>query len=260
MSGKKEILGMFPHSEDRLLAARVADLALLAEKRHRPMFCGFLDLREQGVFQLTLSALGEKNGALFGGFSEAERQMGGIAMDKQPEEKEFPITALRIDIPSFRELTHRDYLGTAMSLGITRDKIGDIVVDEQGATLFVAADLADFLCENMQKVGGLGVKPKLLSDLPEVETTQKTEEIRGSIASSRLDCVVAELVRVSRTKADELLAASRVKVMGREETNRSRMIEEGEIIAIRGIGKFKIVSLSGRTKKGNIVLIANRYV
>lgn len=240
--------------EEQLLRARIADLRAQAERRGRPAFSDFLDLRGQKVAR---EAAGP-DGVFFGGFPRAERVMLCISPFPVPEGS-YPLRAVRVAAGGYRELSHRDYLGTLMSLGIKREKLGDILVDSAGATLFVCAAVAPFVCENLSKVGGDGVRAELLLSLPEIDWTAQVEERCGVIASERFDCAVSEFAGKARGKASELIGRG-LALLNAAEAEPSVRVAEGDVVSIRGVGKFRICDLAGRTKKGNVVIRYEKYI
>lgn len=240
--------------EEQLLRARISEMVSRSEGRGRPVFSDFLDLRGQKIAR---EVVGEK-GQFFGGFPEAERVMLCVAPFPVAEEN-FPLRAVRITVGGYRELSHRDYLGTLMALGVAREKLGDIVVDREGATLFAEGKLAPFLCENIRKVGGDGAKAEILPALPEISHAAQVEERSGVIASPRLDCVVSELAKKARGKAAALIEAGLV-LLNAAEAEVSTRVSEGDVLSIRGVGKFRICDLTGRTQRGNVVVRYEKYI
>lgn len=255
----RAFLNRFSDEEDRLLAARAADAVLLAQRRRTPQFLPFLDLASQRVAEEALAAVGCGRYALFGGFPDAERRMLGIGFEEPPTPADFPLTCLRAETAGFCTLSHRDYLGTVMGLGITRDKVGDIVADAKGAYLFIAEELADFAAGQLTRIGGAGARTVRLESLPALDGAALFVPREGVIASARMDCVVGELAHLARSRASEVILAGAVKHMGKICKDRTKTVAEGDVITIRGVGKFRIRDLSGRTKKDHIVLKAEQY-
>lgn len=240
--------------EEQLLRARIADLCAQSEQRGRPAFSDFLDLHGQKIAREEVG----KNGVFFGGFPQAERVM--LCISPFPvQEKNYPLCAVRISVGGYRELSHRDYLGTLMALGLKREKLGDILVDKEGATLFVCTAVAPFVCENLVRVGGDGARAERLPELPKVDWTTQVEERSGVIASPRFDCAVSEFAGKARGRASELIERG-LALLNAVEAEPSARISEGDILSIRGVGKFRVCDLAGRTKKGNIVVRYEKYI
>lgn len=251
---------------DRLLLARVEDAARLCRLKSTPRFIGFLDERQGGI---ALAAAGKTGQScrLFGGYPDAERTLLGFLPDwcAEPASEEaealFPIApvtvAWRADRAD-RPLSHRDFLGTLMSLGIKRESVGDILAGEGEAVLFLLRDVLPYVLSQLQKVGGAGVTAA--EGLPpELPGAHSFLEISDTVASPRLDAVVASLARGSRGRAEELLAAGLVSLDGLPCEKPTRTVSEGAVIKIRGTGKFIIDALGERTKKGRLLLRARKY-
>lgn len=239
--------------ENQLLRARIADIKKLSERRGKPVFSDFLDVRGRRIAEEVAGA----NATFFGGFEGAERVMFCFSPFFVAPER-YPITAVQVVTGGYRALTHRDYLGTLMALGITREKLGDIVVSENNAILFLDSHIAKFVCTNLNKVGGEGAKAEQLSEFPQIDRSVLFEKKSGVIASARFDCVVGELANRARGKAALIIEGGQA-LLNAMESNKAALVKEGDIISIRGVGKFRIGDLSGRTKKGNIIICYEQY-
>lgn len=250
--------------DDRLLESRVADALQTVPRRRRPQFLGFLDEHERKVAQRIVSREGGGcRGMEWGGYPGAERVLLGVFPDfEEPEPEKFPIVCLRIRW-RFGTLSHRDFLGALLSLGLKREAIGDIAVDpsgDGGVCLAMLRDqMAAFAAENLERVGGCGVSCET-ADGGEMHGPDRFEEIADTIASPRLDCVVAALCGTSRTQAGELIAGGLVSVDFEMEKNRAAAVGEGAAVSIRGHGRFAVDSVGPPTRKGRLRLAARRYL
>ena len=182
-------------------------------------------------------------------------------------EDAFDICTLKVAGGGFRDFSHRDYLGGILSLGLERSVIGDIVpIDEFSAYIFVSKSAARFLTEgDFYESGGIRIahdKVRIThAALPDGFTVeQKYKDITDTVASARLDCVVASLCNLSRESAKEKILALEVEhnYDGAEST--SAAVTAGDHISVRGVGKFKIVSVADPTKKGRFRLIAKKFI
>ena len=149
------------------------------------------------------------------------------------------------------KLTHRDYLGAILGLGIERSLIGDILVRDQHAWFFCLSSAADLLAHSLTQVRRTAVTAEVTAaDVPELQP--RYEPLRVNVASERLDAVIAAFAGLSRGQADKLFAAEKVFVNGRMMTDRSGRLKEGDVFSVRGFGKAVYDGIEHETRK-------NRY-
>ncbi len=243
----------------KILEARINDAIIRAEQKCVPQFVGFIDSSGAAM----AAAIGKNQNAkymLFGGYSDAERRYFGVFPDWcEPETDAFPITRLKVDNKSDRIFTHRDVLGALMSAGIERDTVGDIIITEKDAVVFVSNGVAKHIVLHIQKIASAGVEITV-EDLTEIEVTPRFSEHSGTVASLRLDCVVAELANCSRTKAVELIEGGFVAVSGLEVLKLTAEIKVNDTVSIRKVGKFAVDECDRVTKKGRISLKYRKYI
>ena len=178
---------------------------------------------------------------------------------EEADESEY-MTALRCTYRKEDTLTHRDFLGSLMAQGVTREKLGDILVSEGSCDLIVSRDIAPYLLQNVTSAGRvkLSVSEIELSDLSVPEL--KVKEIRDTVSTLRLDAVTAAGFSVSRGKAAELIAAGRVQNNHRETLKSDAPVAQGDVISARGLGKFEVAEVGGLSKKGRTALLLRRYL
>lgn len=243
--------------DSQLLYARVADTVEISARTNKPKYFGFLSV-EQAV--ATRAYLEKRNVrfALFGGYDGANRVMLGC-FPEWADDSVFPITALTFKYRKADSLSHRDFLGSLMGLGLTREAVGDILIEEGRAVAFLSEDIADFVVSQLERVGKTGVTVSFGFEgtLPKGDTLL---ELSTAIASSRLDCVVAALCGISRGSAAEKIAQSLVSVNSFPTEKVTFNVSEGDIITVRGKGKFIISSLDGRTRKNRVILNYKKYM
>ncbi|MEG1996622.1 MAG: YlmH/Sll1252 family protein, partial [Oscillospiraceae bacterium] len=177
----------------------------------------------------------------------------------KPQEQLFPIKALKIKYSKNYELNHRDFLGSLMALQIKREVIGDIVVSEDCAVVFVREDIAQFIITNLKKIGNVGVSVDYC-DGTQVVKKQEFTQIKGTVSSMRLDCIVSLLMNKSRTNAVSAINARMVKVNANECENVSFTVKEHDVIAIKGYGKFIVKEEITKTKKGKLFISVDKYL
>lgn len=242
--------------ESELLAARITDTARICERTSTPRFLGFLSPAEAALAVRLLKNTGSGY-ELFGGFEGAERVMLGCFPEWAAEAK-FPIAALTIAYRRVDELSHRDFLGSITALGIKREAVGDILTEPGRAVVFVAAEIADFIKTQLSKVGRVGVTVTLGFAEP-LPARDDLTELSAVAASERLDCIIAALCGLSRSQASELISAGSVAVNSVTAEKPARGLSDGDVLSVRGKGKFVIVSLEGRTKKNRIAVKYKKY-
>ncbi|WP_300676565.1 YlmH/Sll1252 family protein [uncultured Acetatifactor sp.] len=232
----------------------------LAEKSFRQgifTFTGFLGLSEQDVFWQEERGLSHAGYCLGGGYDGADRVM--IRFGDSGElgyEVPFPIVCIHIQPLAQKfadELSHRDFLGALMNLGIERSTIGDIKAGERQAYLFCQDSIAAFICENLRQVKHTHVKCAVVEDmgsLPEEEPLT----VGIQVQSMRVDGVLAKVYNMSREKSLDLFRAGKVYVNGRLCENNSRQLETGETVNARGYGKFVLTGRPRETRKGKLAV------
>ncbi len=243
---------------DEILRARIEDTIRLCQKRGMPCFLGFLDLREQAETSRILNRMTAVSWCLYGGYDEAERRILSVFPDYIDEGSlYYPMTAVAFRYREERVLTHRDFLGTLLSLGIRRDKIGDILCGNGFSVAFLRDEIAAFVCEQIERIGGEGVKilPDYQGELP---IHREYETIRETVASPRLDVIVKTLTRLSREKAAELIRGGTVSVDHRPTDSVSLMLSSPCTVSIRGYGRFLIDQIGPETKKGRLTLLVRK--
>ena len=242
----------------KLLLPRVNDTVRLCEVSSTPKFLGFLTLEEAAMANESLKNKGVR--FIFdGGYSDAERVYLCILPDwlEEPEEL-FPFCSLTFIFRDSEILSHRDFLGALMSLGITRESVGDILVERGRAVVFLNKDILAFVCEQLNKVGRVGVKIERGHTLP-LPGASELVPIKDTVASARLDCVVAALINSSRKNATDLIENGAVAVNSLTVLKTVKAVSSGDRITAKGYGKFIINSLDKRTKKDRLVLDASKY-
>ncbi len=246
--------------EDARLRARIADACNLCERRSCPRFVGFLDEHCQAVARAVLRETGQFQTVFFGGYPDAERVMLGVFPDfLQADTEQFPITAMQFRYRPEASLTHRDFLGTLLANGIKREVIGDIVCEQGSAVVFVERQVAPFLADNIQKVGGEGVSVVYPYTSP-VLVKREFRELTDTVASPRLDSVVKAAALISREEAARRIEAGLVSLNHMPCLSVSAAVREGDVLSVRGHGRFAVDAVGPQTKKGRYVLKLRQYL
>lgn len=245
--------------DDRLLAARILDNADQSENKYTEKFTFFLDEHQQMLAKKVLSSVCFENYSFFGGYEDAQRKiLGTFAPYSVPDNSAFPLKAFTFEHRKADRLSHRDYLGCLMSLGIDRATVGDIIVSDGAAVVFVCDKVAPFV-SGIEKIGRVGVKIREGFDLGEIPK-QQYSEISGTVASMRFDCVLSLALRISREKAAELIRSGLAELDCVAVTAVDAAVSCGSVFSARGYGKFRIDTLGSVTKKDRIFITVKKYI
>ena len=265
---KADILLKYPNPEDKILISKILDKIRFCQTRNKITATNFLDSRQQNLVSKLLVSLKLNNYIQYGGFDNSERNCFIFYPDKFDKELVFKnidsiIKCIHIVLPKelYDKYTHRDYLGGIIKLGIEREKVGDILVNENGAYIITCADIAISLVDllsSLTRFSKSNIEILHVNELPSYEI--KKEKLQIIVPSLRLDTVVSELAHTSRNKAIDLLNFERVLVNYEIVTKASKSINYGDIITIRGKGKFEINSLKSTTRSGNLIIEASKYI
>lgn len=265
---KTELLKDYKNQEEKFLLASILDKIEFCKSRNKIECTDFLNLAEQDLADKFMKKTGYTNYYFFGGAGEAERKILIIYPEKLTEEmarknhsKLISVIKITLPIALDEEYDHRRYLGAIMKLGVEREKIGDISVKSKGAEVVIKNEVQKFLMQNLgslTRFSSAEIEVKKIEDLQEIEA-QKVE-ITEIVASLRLDNIVASLARTSRNKAVDMLEQERVFLNFKNETKASKSVKEGDIITIRGKGRFVFKEISGNTRKGRFVIKIDKFV
>lgn len=247
--------------ENKLLLSKTNDLFFACKKNASAKFSPFLNSAEQAEIEDNAVIPYEFNTMFFGGYDEAERKMLGVFPEwEEADAAAFPIKILRFRSRFLDGLTHRDFLGSLMAQGVDRNKTGDILIDGDTAYVFVCADMAAYFADNIKKIGSRGVRSDVC-DVSEVRLPKpKTEDMRVICASLRLDAVTAAACGLSRAASAKLISAGLVSVNHRETENASYNVKDGDLLSVRGHGRFVFVSSDGETAKGRLHITVKKYI
>ncbi|MCI5701100.1 MAG: YlmH/Sll1252 family protein [Lachnospiraceae bacterium] len=241
---------------------RILELYRTAYERDIVTFSDFLDLNEQHMVHSLSRVLQGVSLQWSGGYEMSERQMIAFLPDALSYEWNFPICCLHIKPKSLKYsevLTHRDYLGALLNLGIDRSKTGDILIQEDfSAYVFCEVRIAEYIQMELCCVKHTNIVICKVP-APELAVTRKEEEITGTVASVRLDAVISLAFQSSRNSMIPLIEGGKVFVNGKMVTSNGYALKEGDVISVRGKGKFRFGGSENKTKKGRYVVRIYRY-
>lgn len=245
-----------------LLKKRFIELARKSYDRGIFTFTDFLGLAEQSAFSEISSQLGAKY-TVFGGADGAERVM--IRFGDEEElgyELPFPIITLKVEPLSQKyadKLTHRDFLGAILNLGIERETLGDIVIIDNVGYVFIKEDIAEYVMRELSRIKHTDVRLSEAIKLPEGEL-YRTETRRIQANGERVDAVVAKIFSLSREEAQSLFAKGLVFANGKCIQSTSYTPKENEKISVRGYGRFIYRGYDSLTKKAKLNILVDLYV
>ena len=264
---KTKIIEKYKNEEERLLVSKLLDKIVLANKQNKIQVTDFLSPLELRILKDAINLTDCKNYIVYGGIENADRNVIIII----PEKLETVFAQNNFDYNSIfscirisdcnENYEHKIYLGGCIKLGVKREKIGDIVVFENGADIIVCKDIANFLLTNLQELNRFkNAKIDVINLNDVTKKEQKYKEMKIIVSSLRLDNVVSELAGTSRSKALDLLKQERVFVNYKNETKPTKLVNEKDLITIRGKGKYFIDRIEGNTKSGKVVVIVKKFV
>lgn len=206
----------------------------------------------------------------YGGYEDAERCIAlfvpkfyekiNCAEYMIEHDEENPLCILRLKKDKFTSLSHRDYLGAIMGLGIKREMIGDIIVREDGADVFCLKSIGKFISQNLKKSGRGSVEGEILPVKEYIKSEGKTEIKFYSVASLRLDSIAAAVFNLSRGTAAEMIKGGIIYVNSKQCFKNDYIINQGDKIVLRGKGKVVLEEIIGENKKGRVHINIKRYL
>ncbi len=247
---------VYTSDNDKLFYSKLDDGIYLCQKRRKPYFFSFLTEAEQARAQRYLDSAGFSSYSFFGGYGQSERKV--LCLDYYGDNPDFPISALEFKFRAADKLTHRDFLGALMSLGIERETVGDILVEDGRAVVFVKSEIEEYVKSQIFKIGSAGVKISD-ADTDSLPKGRGVEEKSLIVSSLRLDNVVAALTGLSREKTKNLILSGNVTLNFDECTNISKSVNDNDTLTVRGKGKFRINGVLGETKKHRIRISIIHY-
>ena len=248
--------------EDRVLLAKLWDK--INAGIHRCIIANtcFLSPREQ---EMARFLFGDEPGLVyFGGYEDAERKMLIYLPEYLDKEclyhEDSPMVCLRATFFENDALSHRDFLGALMGAGIARETVGDICVGKGCCDFFVTAEIAPYIEQNFLSAGRTKLHLSRISLLDAQIPEPEIKEIKDTVASLRLDSVISSGFRIGRSLAAQYIHAGKAAIDGLPCEKADKAVTEGSKISLRGLGKIKLASINGRTKKDRISVVIHRYV
>lgn len=248
---------IIPTAEDRFLLARAEDLRARAMRGIPGNYSVFLDPR-QGMLLMQMLGKSGVQLQLWGGYPDAERCVLAVEPDLVPQPESFPIVCLELNWQQESTLTHRDFLGAFLSLGLKRETLGDILVRPGRAQCFCLPPAAGLILNELHTVGRVSVTVRE-SLYDEMHFAPRFEVLQGTVASLRLDCVIAMVLHLSREKAVAAVRGKKVQVNGLVSEAPALSLAEQDTFSVRGFGKFRLSEIGGSTKKGRLHITVLKF-
>ena len=250
------------NKEELMHQKRLIELSNLSYKRDIVTFSDFLNLNELNILHTTPRDLFPSRYETYGGYEPAERQMVAFLPDALYYDYRYPISVLRIS-PANRkfaeDLSHRDFLGGILNLGIERSCLGDLLVEDSVCHVFVTDAMADFICDQLTRIRHTVVRTEKIDETA-FSFAPRLETIKGTVASVRLDTVLSVAFPMSRSRLTGLIEGGKVFVNGKLITSNGYRLKEGDIISVRGMGKLVYQGVLSETKKGRQYIQVGKYI
>ena len=248
-------MGLDSSKEELQLKNRIRDLADKSFKQNVYTFTGFLGLSEQDVFWQVAGEIKFAKYELWGGLDTSERKVVRFgSMEDLGYEEDYPIVCIHIRpvIEKFADsLSHRDFLGALMNLGIERSTIGDIKLTGKEAYLFCLESISEYILTNLDKIKHTSVKCALVEEMKDIPK-EEPEHMEVLLPSLRIDVCLAKVYNKSRGDILEYFRSKKVYVNGRLCENNSRLLKDRDVVNLRGFGKFIFTGTYYETKKGKL--------
>ncbi len=248
--------------EDDELLARLLDKVDIHERSGLTQHSRFLSERDRLCCEPVLRELG-KEAVFWGGYAEAERTVLMLPAEWQEPEslrhgEACPVAVLRAAFRSEESLSHRDFLGALMGLGIERDLVGDIIPREGSCDMVLLKEIVPYVLQNLTSAGRA---PLFLTEVPEAEAKEaEFRVLRDTVASLRLDAIVGCGFSLAREKAATAIRAGKVALNGLECLKPDRLVEAGTRISLRGLGKMELSEVGGLSRKGRTQIVIKRFI
>lgn len=248
------------NKDEQILAGRLSDLAKTCYNRNIPVFSGFLNLNEQNILSNMRKDFSNICVLTDGGYEYAERRVA-VFLPYEGYDYQLPVDVVKIEADKrFADnLTHRDFLGALMNLGIERSLLGDIIIFDGVAYVFCLEKISGYIIDNLTRVRNDYVCCTGGCELDK-DFSPSYKEIVGSVASLRLDAMISLAFGESRSHSVSAIEGGLVFVNGKLITTNAYNLKEGEIISVRGKGRFKYMYTKSETKKGRYMVVLNLYV
>lgn len=265
---KQQLLKDYRKQEDKICLSQVLDKIEFSKTREKIEYTDFLDMYQISLVENFLRKIKFENYELYGGYEESERKVLILYPEKYDEKmieknqnKMLQVIRIKLSEEEYGKYSHRNYLGGIVKLGLKREKVGDILVSDDGADIIVISDFAEILKQELPSLTRFEKSTITIEELVKLRKKEvRREEIKIIVPSMRLDNMVSDLARTSRSKAAQIIKQERVFVNGQNETKLSKQVKLKDVITIRGKGRFVIKEFTGTTRSGRTVVLIEKYI
>ena len=248
--------------EEKLLVRKAEDKMRLSSTRYSLTSTGFMNEREQDILVSRLTVDSDIKAELFGGYPDADRRIMTFCPEYLDEsEEDSPLTVVRASYYKDYSLSHRDFLGALTGLGVSRDAVGDILVDTEAhsADIVIKTEIRDFILSDFTSAGRATLTLKEIP-LDGINVPKKeTETVTDTVASPRIDAITSSGLSISRENAAALIRSGKVYLNRRLCTDCDKTVPDNSVITSAGHGKFKVSVSEKLSKKGRIFITIERY-
>lgn len=251
------------HPDEREFVERAAEWIDNAARYHELKLTDFLDPRQAYILNILAARNLDVHIRLDGGSEHSERKraiIGPDYMDLDNEDMNLSVLSITPEGRKFADLEHGDYMGSILGLGMKRGKIGDIHALADGCHTVVSSEIASYLHLNLTQVHRLHVMTEILPITALQVAIPQLQSMELTVASLRLDGIASDVYRLSRSKILVPIKAGRCRVNWKVEENPSCALQQGDMISIQGLGRFKILEMDGITKKGRYRVKVGKFV
>ena len=215
---KQDLLKDYKKQGDKMCISYVLDKINVLNSREKIEHTDFLDMYQISLVENFLKKIKYENYILFGGYKDSERKILILYPEKYNNsmiEKNYTkmLKIIRINLPEeeYGKYSHRNYLGGIIKLGLKREKVGDILVSQDGADIVVLNDFAQILQKELHSLTRFENSNILIEEIYNIRKKEiKIEEVNIIVPSLRLDNIVSDLARTSRSKASQIIEQERV--------------------------------------------------
>ncbi|MCR4956314.1 MAG: hypothetical protein K6A30_06495 [Lachnospiraceae bacterium] len=246
--------------EEKQIIRRLMDLDNLADTKYMVTYSDFLSVTEYSIFLQNKKEFRCET-LTFSAIDNLERQMVAFIPDALTFNNNYPITLLKIKYKNTKfaqKLSHKDILGTIMGLSIERRLVGDIFMSGDEFYVLVKNSISDLVIDEIHRIKRTEVVLEKC-EIQDISIERKVETHYGTIASNRLDCIVAECGHLSRGRSSDLIKEGLIFINGAQAFRNMQEIKEGDLLSIRRIGKFRVTSIGEVSKKGKIKLTYEKF-